>query len=67
MPTSWRKYYAPIISKIIMDNKHLPKKEIKKILCQSNPGEYGHMKKIWANEYMRQINHLFSPDGNLLF
>lgn len=52
---TWRQYYAPQIAKIIADNTGKPIKEIKKILCDANPGPYGHMKKTWANEYMRQL------------
>ena len=52
---TWRQYYAPIIAKIIEDNKGKTVKELKKILCDANPGTYGHHKKTWANEYMIQL------------
>lgn len=56
MPT-WRQYFAPKIAQIISDCQHKGKslKETKKILCNANPGPYGHHRKIWANEYMRQL------------
>jgi hypothetical protein len=52
---TWRQVYAPRIAKIIADNEGKPIKEIKKILCDANPGYYGHHRKTWANEYMRQL------------
>jgi hypothetical protein len=52
---TWRDTYAPQIAKMIAENKGKSIKEIKKILCDANPGQYGHMKKTWANEYMRQL------------
>lgn len=52
---TWRQYYAPQIAIIIKENEGKTVKELRKILCAANPGEYGHMKKIWANEYMRQL------------
>lgn len=57
MAKTWRQYYAPKIAAIIADCQHEGKsvKEIKKILSQANPGQYGHHKKTWANEYMRQL------------
>jgi len=55
MPKTWRQNYAPRIAKIIADNSHLDQKALKKLLCDSNPGQYGHMRKTWANEYMRQL------------
>ena len=55
MIKTWRQYYAPQIAQIIKDNEGKSVKELKKILCAANPGEYGHMKKTWANEYMRQL------------
>ncbi len=55
MAKTWRQYYAPEIAAIIKENEGKTTKEIKKILCDANPGQYGHMKKTWANEYMRQL------------
>jgi hypothetical protein len=52
---TWRQHYAPQIHKIIEENKGKSIKELKKILCDANPGQYGHMKKTWANEYMKQL------------
>lgn len=52
---TWRQTYAPQIAKIIADNRDKELKELKKILQNSNPGIYGHHKKMWANEYMRQL------------
>ena len=54
MPT-WREVYAPRIAVIIADNKGKEVKELKKMLSAANPGPYGHHRKIWANEYMRQL------------
>lgn len=52
---TWRQHYAPQIAKIIKDNEGKSVKELKKILSAANPGEYGHHKKTWANEYMIQL------------
>ena len=57
MAKTWRQYFAPKIAAIIADCQHEGKslKETKKILCEANPGLYGHHRKTWANEYMRQL------------
>lgn len=55
MAKTCRQKYAPVIANIINDNKDKTTKELKKILCDANPGYYGHHKKTWANEYMRQL------------
>jgi len=52
---TWRQAYAPRIAKIIEDNKDKSVKELKKILQEANPGQYGHMRKTWANEYMIRL------------
>jgi len=52
---TWRQHYAPRIADIIKENKGKSVKELKKILCDANPGQYGHMRKTWSNEYMRQL------------
>jgi len=52
---TWRQVYAPKIAEIIKQNEGKPLKELKKILSEANPGQYGHMKKVWANEYMIQL------------
>lgn len=52
---TWRKHYAPIISEIIKANEGKTVKEIKKILSKANPGYYGHMKKIWSDESLKQL------------
>jgi len=49
---------------MIMDNKEKPIKDIKKLLRDANSGRYGHMKKIWGNEYMRQLKQ-FETTGNI--
>ncbi len=54
MPTC-RDLYKPRIAEIIKENEGKSLKEIKKILQDANPGQYGHHKKTWANEYMRQL------------
>lgn len=55
MKKTWRQHFAPIIAKIIADNEGKTVKELKKILCDLNPGPYGHHRKTWSNEYMRQL------------
>ena len=55
MGKTWRQIYAPRIAKIIEENKDKPPKELKKILSNANPGYYGHHRKTWANEYMKQL------------
>ena len=55
MKQTWRQYYSPIIATIIKENEGKPVKELKKILCAANPGQYGHMRKTWANKYMIQL------------
>ena len=55
MSKTWRQVYAPRIAKIIKDNEGKSVKEIKKILQEANPGQYGWMIKTWANEYMCQL------------
>lgn len=52
---SWREYYAPQIAEIIKENEGKEVKVIKKILSTSNPGQYGHMKKIWSDESLKQL------------
>jgi len=52
---TWRQYYAPRIAEIIKNNQGKELKELKKILQKANPGQYGHHKKTWANEYMIQL------------
>lgn len=55
MSKTWRQIYAPMIAKIIKDNQGKSVKELKKILQEANPGQYGWMIKTWANEYMCQL------------
>lgn len=57
MKKTWRQHYAPKIAAKIAEMKAEGKavKEMKKILCDMNPGRYGHMRKTWANEYMIQL------------
>lgn len=52
---TWRELYAPRIAAIIKENDGKSVKELKKILKEANPGQYGHMKKTWSNEYMIQL------------
>lgn len=52
---TWRKHYAPMIADIIKANEGKTPKEIKKILVAANPGYYGHMKKIWSDESLKQL------------
>lgn len=54
---TWRQTYAPQIAATIKALKAEGKtvKEMKKILCELNPGQYGHHRKTWANEYMIQL------------
>lgn len=55
MKKTWRQRYSPRIAAIIKENEGKTVKELKKILCDANPGQYGHMRKTWANEYMIQL------------
>jgi len=52
---TWREVYSPRIAKIILDNKGKSVKEMKKILREANPGQYGWTIKTWANESMCQL------------
>jgi hypothetical protein len=54
---TWRQHYAPIIAEMISKMKSEGKtiKEMKRVLASENPGQYGHMRKTWANEYMIQL------------
>jgi len=52
---SWREYYAPQIAEIIKENECKEIKVIKKILSSNNPGQYGHMRKIWSDESLKQL------------
>jgi hypothetical protein len=52
---TWRNYYAPKIAEIIKENEGLSVKELRKILYKANPGQYGHMKKIWSDESLKQL------------
>jgi hypothetical protein len=52
---TWRQIYAPMIAQIIKENDGKSVNELKKILQAANPGQYKHMKKTWANEYMIQL------------
>lgn len=52
---TWRQYYATQIAEIIKQNEGKTPKEIKKILSTANPGYYGHMKKIWSDESLKQL------------
>lgn len=59
MPKSktWREIYAKEIAEMISKMKDEGKSvtEMKKVLSSANPGQYGHMIKTWANEYMIQL------------
>lgn len=55
MAQTWRQLYAPQIAALIKENEGKPLKELKRILSEANPGQYGHMRKTWANEYMCQL------------
>ena len=55
MNPTWRQVYAPRIAAIIKENEGKSVKELKKILQDANPGQYGWMRKTWANEYMCQL------------
>ena len=54
---TWRQFYAPRIAAMISAMKAEGKtiKEMKKILSEANPGQYGHMRKTWANESWIQL------------
>lgn len=55
MKQTWRQSYAPEIAQIIADNEGKSVKELKKILHEANPGQYGWMIKTWASESMQQL------------
>jgi len=52
---SWRALYRPEIAKIISENKGKTVKELKTILREANPGQWGWQKKVWANESWIQL------------
>ena len=54
---TWRQHYAPKIAEIIEEETKAGKtvKQIKKVLSSNNPGQYGHMKKIWSDESLKQL------------
>lgn len=57
MAKTWREHYAPQIAEIIKEEKANGKtvKQIKKILSSNNPGPWGHQKKIWSDESLKQL------------
>ena len=55
MSLTWRQCYAPRIYEIIRANSDKPKSEIRRILYKANPGEYGHMRRIWSDESLKQL------------
>jgi hypothetical protein len=57
MKSSWRSYAAPIIAKVIEENKGKDLKEVRKALFHAYPfgeREY-HPYKIWLDECARQL------------
>lgn len=54
---TWREYYAPLIKEIIDRETANGKtvKQIRVILYKANPGYYGHMKKTWSDESLKQL------------
>lgn len=52
---TWREAYAPRIAEIIKANEGKDVKEIRRILYKANPGQYGHMIKIWSDESLKQL------------
>jgi hypothetical protein len=54
---TWREAYAPRIAEIIKNETAAGKtvKHIKKILSSNNPGPWGHQKKIWSDESLKQL------------
>lgn len=52
---TWREHYAPKIAAIIKQNDGMAIKDIRIILYKLNPGQYGHMKKIWSDESLKQL------------
>lgn len=55
MGKTWREHYAPKIAEIIKENAGKDVKEIRRILYRANPGQYGHMRKIWSDESLKQL------------
>ena len=54
---TWRIFYAPLIADEIKAQRlsGLTDNQIKKYLSLKNPGQYGHMKKIWSDESLKQL------------
>lgn len=52
---TWRQYYSTRIAEIIKKHEGKSIPELKKILQGANPGQYRHMQRAWANEYMIQL------------
>ncbi len=52
---TWREAYAPQIAELIKQNEGKDVKELRRILYKANPGYYGHMKKIWSDESLKQL------------
>lgn len=52
---TWRQHYAPKIKEIIDANPGKTPKELRVILYKANPGQYGHMIKIWSDESLKQL------------
>jgi len=52
---TWRECDAPKIAEIIKENEGKTVKALSVILYKANPGYYGHMKKIWSDESLKQL------------
>lgn len=52
---TYRQIIAPKIHLIIKENKGATIKELKAVLRQNKPLSYAYHRKVWANEYMRQL------------
>ena len=56
---TWRQHYAPIIARriheIMKEQPDIEAKRLRWLLGRENPGQYKHMKGIWANECTRQV------------
>lgn len=59
---TWREAYAPKIASLIKtieaENPGIELKRVRYLVGKENPGQYQHMKRVWAAEATRQVNEL---------
>lgn len=58
---TWRQHYAPIIQghikRITAETPDITAKRLRYMLGRLNPGQYGHMKRIWGSEATRHVEY----------